>query len=190
MRDDLEWYNDIDVSLHLSTVLIAYPLSVHSATSFDLPTETTSVLMQLSSLAGLANFYFSLLFPFLSIVCTLSSQAKSFQIFLYAVFPQFTWSTLLPFSSNFKFHNPTYLGVDVSTDNIQHYCTRLCISVSSNFTTTPTLSWITSVDTLSTSRIPHIIPITVLHPTQPYLICNKRFPRFTTVQQNGLKQHW
>ena len=45
----------------------------------------------------------------------LSSQAISFQILLYALFPRLPWSTLLPFPSYFNFHNLAYLGIDVST---------------------------------------------------------------------------
>ena len=85
--------------------------------SYATTTATTSVLLPLSRLTGLGNFCFSLLSPFLSIVRILSSQATSFQILLYALFPRFLWSTLLPFPSYFKLHNFTYLGVDVSMDD-------------------------------------------------------------------------
>ena len=71
--------------------------------------------MQLSQLAGVNSFCSNLLSLFLSIVRILFSEAILFQILLYALFPQFTWSTLLPFPSHFDFHNLTYLGVDVST---------------------------------------------------------------------------
>ena len=75
--------------------------------------------MPLSRLAWVRNFCSNSLLPFLSIVRILSSQAIPFQILLYALFPRFPWSTLLPFPSYFNFHHLTYLGIDVST----HYMT-------------------------------------------------------------------
>ena len=85
---------------------------------FNATTTTTSVLIPLSRLAGVGNFCFNSLSPFLSIVRILSSQAISFQILLYTLFPRFPWSPFLPFPSYFKLHNLMYLGVDVSTDNM------------------------------------------------------------------------
>ena len=81
-------------------------------------TAVTSILMPLSWLARVGNFCFNLLSPFLSIISILSSQAILFPILLYALFPQFPWSTLLPLPSYFKFHNLTCLEVDVSTDDM------------------------------------------------------------------------
>ena len=78
---------------------------------------STSVLMRLSRLAGTGNFGSSSLSPFLSIVLILPSQAVSFQIFLYAFFPDFPWSTLLTFPCYFKIHNLTYLWIST------HYMT-------------------------------------------------------------------
>ena len=69
--------------------------------------QTLSVLMSLSRLAGVGNFSFNLLLPFLSIVRILSSQAILFQILLCALFPWFHWLTLLLFPSYFKIHNLT-----------------------------------------------------------------------------------
>ena len=74
--------------------------------------------MPLSRLAGVSNFCCNSLSPFLSIIRILSSQAILFQILLYALFPQFPWSTLLPFPSYFNFHNLTYLEIDVSTHDM------------------------------------------------------------------------
>ena len=96
----------------------------HKSTMYhcQLPPETTTttmpVLMPSFQLAGVSNFCSNLLSPFLSIVHILSSQALSFQILLYTLFSRFPWSTLLPFPSYFKFHNPTYLGIDVSTHDM------------------------------------------------------------------------
>ena len=67
--------------------------------------------------ARVVSFYFNLLSPFLLIVSVPSSQATSFRILLYALFPWFPWSTLFSFHSYFKLHNLTHLGVDVSTDD-------------------------------------------------------------------------
>ena len=64
------------------------------------------------------NICFNLLSPFLSIVWILSSQAILFQILLHVHFPRLPWSTLLPFPIYFKFHQPTYLRVDVSMDDL------------------------------------------------------------------------
>ena len=71
-------------------------------------TTTTFILMPLSWLARVGNFCFNLLSPFLLIKCILSSQAISFQILLYTLFPQFPWSIFLLFSSYF-------MGVEIST---------------------------------------------------------------------------
>ena len=71
-------------------------------------TTATSVLMSLSRLAGVGNFCFNMLSPFHSIVRILSSQAISFQIFLYAHFPRFPWSILLSFPWYFMLHDLTF----------------------------------------------------------------------------------
>ena len=76
------------------------------------------VLIPLSQLAGAGNFCFKSLPQFLLITCILSFQAISLQILLYALFPQFSWSILLPFPGYFKLHNLMYLGVDVWTDDM------------------------------------------------------------------------
>ena len=74
--------------------------------------------MLLSRLAGVSNFCSNLLWPFLLIVHILSSPAISFQILLFTLFPQFLWSTLLPFPSYFNFHNLLSLVIDVSTHDM------------------------------------------------------------------------
>ena len=74
--------------------------------------------MSLSGLAGVVNFCFNSLSPFPSIVRFLSSQAILSQIALYAFFPRFPQSTLLPFPSYFKLDNLTYLAVDIMTDDM------------------------------------------------------------------------
>ena len=53
--------------------------------------------MLLSQLAGVGNFFFTLLSPFLSIVWVrnLSSRVILMQILLYTLFPWFPWSTFL-----------------------------------------------------------------------------------------------
>ena len=65
-------------------------------------TIAISVLMPLSQLAEGCNFCFNFLLPSLSVVRIFSSQAISFQILLYLLFPRFLWLTLLPFPSYFK----------------------------------------------------------------------------------------
>ena len=77
-----------------------HDITKHATTT---TTTTTSVLMPLSQLT--VNFLSNSLSSFLSILRILSSQAISFQILLYALFPRFPWSTLLPFPSYFNFHN-------------------------------------------------------------------------------------
>ena len=67
-----------------------------------------SLLMPLSWLVGIGNFCFNLFSSFLSIVCIFSSQSILFQIVLYAFFPQFPWSTVLPFPPF-----PSYLKLHV-----------------------------------------------------------------------------
>ena len=74
--------------------------------------------MPLSRLAGVGNFCFNMLSPFHSIVRIISSQATSFQIFLYALFPRFPWSTLLSFPWYFMLHDLAYLGADISTNDM------------------------------------------------------------------------
>ena len=136
--------------------------------SYATTTATTSVLLPLSRLTGLGNFCFSLLSPFLSIVRILSSQATSFQILLYALFPRFLWSTLLPFPSYFKLITSRIweLMSQRMTRPYQHR--RLSLIMSSIFTRTSTLSsW--SYDAL---------------PSQPHLIGNSKFAHFTIIQQN------
>ena len=78
-----------------------------ATTAVTTTTKTTSVLMPLFWLAGVENFCFSLVSPFLSIVRNFSSQAILFQILFYTLFPQPPWSNLLPFLSFFKIHELT-----------------------------------------------------------------------------------
>ena len=78
----------------------------------------TSILMPLFRLARVSNFCSDLVWPLHSIIRILPFEAISFEIFLYALFPRFPWSTLLPFHNYFNFHNLTYLGIDVSTPDM------------------------------------------------------------------------
>ena len=71
--------------------------------------------MPLSRLAGISNFCSNLLSPLLSIVLSPLFSSHIVPILLYALFPRFPWSTLLPLPSYFNIHNLTYLGIDVST---------------------------------------------------------------------------
>ena len=112
-------------------------------------TTTMSVLMLLSRLAGLAIFCFNFFSPF-PLVRILSSQAISFQILFYALFPRFPWSTVLPFPNYFNFHNLTYLEL-MSPHVTWPYNRRRLWIISSIFTTTHILSRRTSFDTLSIS---------------------------------------
>ena len=140
-------------------------------------TTTTPILVPLSRLARVGNFCFNLLSLFHSIVRILSFQAISFQILLYALFPRFTYSTLLPF----KFHNFTFLGVDVSTILPQtalnnhtfdlHFNTHLILN-NSRFP-------------INQSHPTHHPDHSMLHPMQPRLIRNSKFPRLITVQHNS-----
>ena len=134
-------------------------------------TTTISFLMPLSQLAGVKNFCFNLISPFLSIVRILSSQAISSQLLLYALFPQVSWSIRLLFPSYFKLHN-LYTNADgfalSSTPyyNNTHY-------VPNNIIRHP----------IDQSHITHYPDHMTLHSTQPHVIRNSKFPRFTTVQQ-------
>ena len=110
------------------------------------------------------------------------SQAILFQIFIFALFPQFTWWNL-PFPSYFIFHNLIYLGDDVSTDGMTlppHTALNYHIfDLHSN--THPDLknnSW-HPIDQSLPTQPNH----TMLHPMQLRLIHNITFTHFTTVQQ-------
>ena len=117
--------------------------------------------MPLSQLAGVSNFCCFSLSKFLSSVRALSSQAISFRILLYALFPRFPWSTLLLFPSYFNFHNFTYLGIDVSmhdmTIPLQTALNYYIHNLHNN--THPITKNISQA--LSTSLTPHIILIIV-----------------------------
>ena len=141
--------------------------------------------MPLSRLAGVSNFCSNSLSPFLSIVRILSSQAILFQILLYALFPRFPWSTLHPFPSYFNFHNLTYLGIDVSThDMIIPLQTALNYQILNLHNNTHPITKNISRHPIYQSHPTHHPDHKILHPTQPRLIRNSKFPRFTTVQQN------
>ena len=139
-------------------------------------TTTAFVLMPLSWLARVGNFCFNLLSPFLSIVPILSSQAISFQILLYTLFPRFPGLTLLPFPIYFKLHNVTYLGVDVSMDDMtipsQMALNYRIFDLHNKTTLSQRAS--TSVDTLWTSLTPLII-----------LIIQRSTPRNLTLSATG-----
>ena len=141
--------------------------------------------MLLSRLAEVSNFCSNLLSPVLSTVRILSSQAISFQILLYALFPRFPWSTLLPFPSYFNFPNLTYLGIDISRHGMtilpQAALNDHILNLHSN--THPIMKNI-SQHPINQSHPTHHPDHTMLHPTQPRLIRNSKLLRFTAVQQN------
>ena len=140
--------------------------------------------MSLPRLAGVSNFSSNSFSPFLSIVRILSSQAVSFQILLYTLFPRFPWSTLLPFPSYFNFYNLTYLGIDVSTDDVTIPPQTALNYQILNLHNNTHLITKNSRPPINQSYPTHHPDHTTLHPTQPRLIRNSTFPRFTTVQQN------
>ena len=143
--------------------------------------------MSLSRRAGFGNFCFNLLSSFLSIVCILSCQAILFQILLYALFPRFLWSSLLPFPSYFKFHNLTYLGVDVPTDGITIPPQTALNYHNFNLHNSPyPISKNISQQLLDHSHPTHYLDHTMLFPAQPCLIRNSKFLRFTKI---GLTQN-
>ena len=144
---------------------------------------TTSVLMPLSRLARVGNFCSNLLLPFPSILHILSSQVILFQILLYALFPRFPWSTLLPFPSCFNFHNLTYLGTDVSTHDMTippQMALNYILDLRNN--THPITKNISQYP-INQSHPTHHPDHTTLLPMQPHLR-NSKFPQFTKVQQN------
>ena len=129
------------------------------------------------------DFCFNSLSPFLSFVRILSSQAISFQIPLHALFLRFLPSTLYPFPSYFNYHNLTYLGVDVSTHDMtippQAVLNYHILDLHSNIhAITKNLNRHPNNQSYPTHCPDH----TTLHPMQPRLIRNSKFPRFTTVQ--------
>ena len=129
--------------------------------------------MPLSRLAGVSNFCSNALSPFLSIVRIFFSQAISFQILLYTLFPRFPWLTLLPFPSYFKFHNLTYLGIDVYTHDMT-IPPQMVLNDQ-----IPNLQNITnniSRHPINQSHPTHHHDHTTLHPTQPRLTASDAPP--------------
>ena len=136
-------------------------------------TATTFVLMPLSRLARVGNFWFNLLFPFLLIVPVLCFNAISFRILLYALFRQFPWSNLF-FTSYFKLCNLTYLKVDVSTDD-------MTISLQTAFNyhifrlQNSTHSVLKNISQQPINQSSHTYPDQMMfNPTHPQLFCNSK----------------
>ena len=144
-----------------------------------------SFLLPLSQLACVGSFCFNSLKPNLLIVRILFSQNISFQILLDALFSQFPWLTLLPFLSYFNFHNLTYLGINVSTNDMtippQMILNYLILDLYNN--THPIMKNISQQPINQSHPTHHPDHITLLL-MQPCLIRNSKFPHFTTVQQN------
>ena len=146
--------------------------------------------MPLTRLVGVSNFYSDSLSPFLSILRILSSQSMSFQILLYGLFHDFLGRPFFFFpiistsitSRIWEFVSPRMTW--------PYHRRRLWIIISSIFTTTPTLSRRTSVDTLSTSLTPHIILIirgsTPRNHTSPATVSS----HVSQYNKTGLTQHW
>ena len=152
-------------------------------------TTATFVLMSLSRLARVGSFCFNLLFPFLSIVPILYSNAKSFWILLYALFAWFPWSNLFC-TSYFKLCILTYLKVDVSTDDMTISLQTLLIIISLVFTVAPTLSWRTSVNSLAISLPTHIM---IRWCSIPHILTSSATVRSCVSQQYNKPsptQHW
>ena len=129
--------------------------------------------MPLSRPAAVSNFCSNSLSPFLSIVRILSSQAILFQILLYALFPRFPWSSLLPFPSYFNFQILTYLGIDISTHDMtippQTAFSDHILNLHNN---THPITKSISQHPINQSHPTHNPDHTTLHPTQPRLIRN------------------
>ena len=171
--------------LWLTCVLSSFNVYPVTHQNISNTTTATFVLMPLSWLAGVGNFCFNAPSSFLSIVRILSSQAISFQILLYALFPRFPWSTLLSFPSYFNFHNLTYLGIDVSTHDMTiPPQTDLNYDILDLRNNSHPITKSVSRHPINKPHPTHHPDHTTLHPTQPRLIGNSKFPRFTTVQQN------
>ena len=136
-------------------------------------------------LAGVSNFCSNLLSRFLSIVRIFSSQAISFQILLYALFPWLPWSVLLHFPSYFNFHNLKYLGIDASRHMTIPPQTTLNYHILNLHNNTHPITKNISPHPISQSHPTHHPDHMTFHPKQPRLIRNSKFPRFTRVQQNS-----
>ena len=148
--------------------------------------------MLLSRLAEVGNFCFNSLSPFLSIVRILSSQAISFQILLYALFPQFPWSTLLPFPSYFNFHEFTYLGINVSTHDMTiPQQTALNYHILDLHNNTNPITKNISQHPINQSDPTHHPDHTTLHPTPRNLASSATVSSHVSQQYNKtcLKQH-
>ena len=141
--------------------------------------------MLLSRLVRVGNSCFNMLSPFHSIVHILSSQAISFQIFLYALFPRFPWSILLSFLWYFMLHDLTYLGADISMDDMTiPLQTSLNYEIFDCHDNTHPIPKNISRHPINQPHSTHHPDHMMLHPTQPHFIHNSKFPRFTTVQHN------
>ena len=139
--------------------------------------------MPLSRLAGVGNFCFNMLSPFHSIVRIFSSQAISFQIFLYKLFPRFPWSTLLSFPWYFMLHELTYLGADILTDDMTiPLQTSLNYEIFDRHDNTHPIPKNISRHPINQPHSTRHPDHTTLHPTQPHFTSNSKFPRFTTVE--------
>ena len=138
--------------------------------------------MPLSRLARVGNFCFNMLLPFQSIVRILSSQAISFQFFLYALFPQFPWLTLLSFPWYFKLHDLTYLGADISTNAMTIPLQKsMNYEIFDRHDNTQPIPKNISRHPINQPHSTHHPDHTTLHLTQPHFIRNSKFLRFVTV---------
>lgn len=136
-------------------------------------TATTFVLMPLSRLARVGNFWFNLLFPFLLIVPVLCFNAISFRILLYALFRQFPWSNLF-FTSYFKIFNLTNLKFDVSTDDM-----TITLQTAFNYhifrLQNSTHSVLKNISQQPINQSSHTHPDRMMfNPTHPQLFCNSK----------------
>ena len=136
-------------------------------------TATTFVLMPLSRLARVGNFWFNLLFPFLLIVPVLFSNAISFWILLYALFAQFPWSNLF-FTSCFKIFNLTNLKFDVTTDDM-----TITLQTAFNYhifrLQNSTHSVLKNISQQPINQSSHTHPDQMMfNPTHPQLFCNSK----------------
>ena len=139
--------------------------------------------MPLSQLARVVNFCFNMPSPFHLIACILPSQAISFQIFLYALFPRFPWSTLLSFPWYFMLHDLTYLGAHILTDDMTiPPQTSLNYEIFDRHGNTHPIPKNISQHPINQPHSTHYPNHMMLHPMQPHFIRNSKFPRFTTLQ--------